>query len=673
MCTSDVASVDGEADVCREVDEKAKGERRSSALRRLPRIEMSIVLLGFLCNGYGKYAAMSRLPTGGSARGFVELLAGDFLFVGLLLLGFAIAYRLFAYRWAGRMVLVAAVIYCIWSASNMAWLFATGVQIHVGVFKNLMSDPVEFGSIVTNRLWNTPQFTIPLVLCGLSAALIVLFRFIRPAPLSAGRLRKRLTILWSLLFCAIGLGLTLTFASGEPRRAALSYSSHWFGITSLIGLDAASIDSDLATDRHIPRRGERSIVPPDQAGRKPHVVLIVLESTAHWATSLGGQPTELTPVLAQLARDGLEFPTTRAVVTHTTQSQFSILTGETPNLSGGFAEAVLVDRPYETLATILGRRGYRSRFSQMVRATFECNPGLVANLGFDSFWAREDHGDPAANLGYLAGDDFKMIAPAFDWFDDQESPCFMFFMSSVAHDPYELPKWFGDTPTDERSAYLACIRYTDAFVGEIIARLEQRGVRDDTLICIVADHGEGMMDHDVSLHNENPYDVGLRVPWIISWPGGIAESRSVSGNHSLLDVAPTVLDVLGHDIRTAGFEGVSAIRKQAQDRKTFFAGWYEDSPAGYVEGNMKYVVWPRTKKAYEYDLSSDPQEKAPRVLDAMAYERLATELRQRRAAKRISFAPKRYRSLRLFDRWETSALGDVAWCYYVNESGIRQP
>lgn len=40
----------------------------------------------------------------------------------------------------------------------------------------------------------------------------------------------------------------------------------------------------------------------------------------------------------------------------------------------------------------------------MVRATFECNPGLFANLGFECFWSREDNGDPQDHLGYFAGD-----------------------------------------------------------------------------------------------------------------------------------------------------------------------------------------------------------------------------------------------------------------------------
>ncbi len=638
--------------------------------RRLPRIETVILLAGLLCNAYGKLV-MLRGHEYMDSWTLIRAVATDVAFFG----GAAILFEMIRVRLpmalATRLPMIIAVLLCAWSVANMAWLIATGIQIHISVFSSLLHDPGEFGGIVLNRLRNTPRFTIPTVTAVLFFGVIFVRRLICPERISfqvesRTRIRRRYRV--PVLAVIFGVTVSRLGATTDPRLGALLYSSHWFALASLAGFDGSSQPDLLAEGRPLARQGERPIAPPSPTAPKPNVVLVVMESTALWSTSLGGQPADQTPNLASLARQGVWIERARPVVTHTTQSQFSLLTGVDPNLEGDFVEAVLVDSPYESLATILRANGYRSRFSQMVRASFECNPGLVANLGFDSFWAREDAHDPASHLGYFSGDDFKMLGPAFDWMDTQKTPTMMFLMTSAAHHPYEAPAWFGPGRANVEQDYLQTVRYTDAFVGEVVAQLKKRGIFEDTLLCVVADHGEGIGRKGVLQHNSDPYEEALRVPWIITWPKKLPAGKVVRENCSLVDLTPTLLSLLGNQIQNAAFTGVDALGSVPPLRRLWFKGWQTDAPGGYVEGDTKVIYWPSLGKAFSFDLATDPDENEPIALDDQATAEVRQSLGQWRSRSRISFHPKRYREHRLFERWQVFALGNMAWCYYVDDT-----
>lgn len=631
-----------------------------------------ILLAGLACAVYGKYFVLHRSHLENLIEATLQASMSDLLFFGIIFLLMALGHALIPWKVSARLALVSAVIISCWSVANMAWLMATGVQIHQKVLANLFANPKEFGPIVTNRLANTPQMTYPLALFTLAAVAIVIWRLLRPEPMKAWR--KQYGYPSILVMTAVGVLLGVghlpgTFETLPPRRAALSYSSHFLAVSTTLGFNSHSTTKHTTGPRRLPHAGRRNIVPPPSSSPntlpQPHVVMIIMESVAHWATSLSERSGDTTPMLAELADRGVTFGNTRAMVPHTTQSQFIMLTGATSSLEGDFVEAVVADSPYESLATILSASGYRTRFSQMVRATFECNPGLFANLGFERFWAREDNDDPRDHLGYFAGDDFKMVDPAFAWFDEQDAPCLLVFMTSVAHDPYEVPSWYGPPIEDPKNAYLQAVSFTDAFVGRVINELGARGVLDDTLLCIISDHGEGFGEHGIRQHGQNPYEESLRIPWIISWPKKIPGGKVVTAPTSVLDVTPTMLNLLGYDTSLAGFDGMDALSSIPADRKIPFATWHVNDPAGFIEGNTKTIYWPRLDAAYRFDLLTDPKENDPVRLSEEETEGVRQELMAWRDHNRITFDAKRYREQFLFGHWQTSGFGNTAWCYYI--------
>lgn len=93
------------------------------------------------------------------------------------------------------------------------------------------------------------------------------------------------------------------------------------------------------------------------------------------------------------------------------------------------------------------------------------------------------------------------------------------------------------------------IRHTDAFLGRLFEELRHRGLWDRTLIVVTSDHGEEFADHRPSkiynVHCDTTYDELVRVPLILRAPGRITDGRVIADQVRLLDLAPTILELLG--------------------------------------------------------------------------------------------------------------------------------
>ena len=92
-----------------------------------------------------------------------------------------------------------------------------------------------------------------------------------------------------------------------------------------------------------------------------------------------------------------------------------------------------------------------------------------------------------------------------------------------------------------RAAYWAMCDLIDVQVGRLLAKLEETGQLENTLVIFMSDHGEMLGDHGIYLKGPYFYEEAIHVPLIVSWPGHI-QPRRVSGMVELVDIAPTLLD-----------------------------------------------------------------------------------------------------------------------------------
>lgn len=155
------------------------------------------------------------------------------------------------------------------------------------------------------------------------------------------------------------------------------------------------------------------------------------------------------------------------------------------------------------------------------------------------------------------------------------------------------------------------IAYADIWIGALVAGLKKLGLYDQVVLVVTADHGEEFFDHGGFEHGDTFYDELLRIPLIIHVPG-LGNGRTVDAQVSLLDVTPTLLDLLGvvHQEPLQGLSLRHAMAGEPFPDRVLFAE---------ANQGMRRVAM-RTKKlkymhdAYQagrpqaFDLESDPTE-----------------------------------------------------------------
>jgi phosphoglycerol transferase MdoB-like AlkP superfamily enzyme len=531
-----------------------------------------------------------------------------------------------------RTAILTAAIVCTWSVINAGWLIATGTQVLPAVLLSLIGDPINRFAIVGHHLILQPIVAVALL--GPSAIALTFLFMVLANPLPPKHNSK--TFLQRIIIYALTVIAVVSVSSAKARNTSegivsqsLRYNCQLKVLTSLFSHSSdqmANHDYSDAT-RKIPTFDEIDISLIAGVPKSPHnVVIVILEGVTYKHTSLYDDSHNLTPYLATLARQGVVFTNSRTPFTHSTKAFFSILTGRFPSLSQDYVEAIPALKPYAGIATILEEKlNFRTAFFQSAKGNFEARPGLVYNLGFDKFWARDDLNDPNTYLGYLASDEFAMLKPIADWIKADERPFLLVVLCSATHDPYEVPQWFGDNQGEPIERYRRTLAYTDSFIKTLDAELGKLGCAENTIFCVTGDHGEAFGEHGRLGHDRIPFDEVLRIVWLLRAPGLIEAGRQVTEPAFSVDVTPTVLSLLGFDIDTAGFNGINPLQSHRQ-RKLYFSSWIRRGPAGYVRGNEKFIYDPTNRMVVVYDLQEDPRESKGKEIEGRQAENVIAEV-----------------------------------------------
>ena len=487
-------------------------------------------------------------------------------------------------------------------------------------------------------------------------AILALRRAAKPiGPWVDGQGRAR-----ALGLCAL-VGLVLLLVVPSPRQYALERlhanavlrtywgmttgTYRWKGPPGTFNgyLPRDLVDADaLATLRTGPRR---------------NVVLIVLESTRRDDTSLAGPTAPArTPNLVALAARGLDLTHARTVIPQTTKSVWSMLCGRLPLLETTvFENTGTLD--VQCVPSILDTAGWRTGFFQSAIGRFEDRPRLVGGLGFREFLSSEHI--TSEILGYLASDDEILVKPLAAWIDQApDQPFFATLLTSATHHPYDLStshaarlKIAGAPHESERERYDRQIEAADRMIGDVLGVLHQRGLTDRTIVIVVGDHGEGFGDKGIKQHGSNFFEEGLRVPFVIAGPG--VPPRKVDAATTLLDLAPTLLEMLGVPMSAAASRATHArsiLREAPRDRVLPFACFYDNACRGFVRNDTKVVYVPETGQAFSYDLAADPDESKPTPLSDELAARLA-EVQTLIDAHRSAGWPRTKTALDRFPKW----------------------
>ncbi len=257
---------------------------------------------------------------------------------------------------------------------------------------------------------------------------------------------------------------------------------------------------------------------------------------------------------------------------------------------------------------------------------------------------------------------------------EAQEPFFLWVHYFDPHSPYEYRKEYeateriGEEPDfykgystamrERIRNYDSEVRYSDHYLGELLKAIDDLGLRDNTLVVVLADHGESLGEHGYEGHGRALYENIVRVPLIFRYPGHIPAGKVIEHPVSLLDLAPTLIDLTvaahsNHRIPNT-FRGKSLApswnggdwEPSETIRYITWAGqrwvmpsWLSklwlgnlDFPlqVGYAR-NARKVLWETDEKQLDVtDLTKDPHELSSQVFDpdSATYERETAALKR---------------------------------------------
>ena len=357
-----------------------------------------------------------------------------------------------------------------------------------------------------------------------------------------------------------------------------------------------------------------------RCGRAPapserSVILVTLDTTRADRIGAFGGTAVPTPNLDAVAREGAIFEQAISQIPLTLPSHASILTGRYPSSHGVHHNGLYRLRESETtLATCLRAAGFET-------AAFVA--GYVLNRGFGLEQGFESYDDVEVNR-FLGGEDQLFLAErtadqvnarVLDWLGRRRPGRFFLWVHYYdPHEPYRPPETQGRTL--HGSGYDREISYVDACFGDLVKRFRDGGLLDRSVLVVVGDHGESLGEHGEDTHGYFLYDATLRVPFILRAPGLVPGGLTVGGPVELVDVAPTVLDLLGlpplekaqgKSLRPR-IEGTDDGRLATAHAETLMPRLEYGLAALHMirDPRYKYIEAPRPEL---YDLENDPGER----------------------------------------------------------------
>ena len=364
--------------------------------------------------------------------------------------------------------------------------------------------------------------------------------------------------------------------------------------------------------------GRRGFGPATPRSRL-NLLLVTLDTARADRLGCYGYTPARTPRLDRLAAEGIRFERAYATAPITLPSHASLFTGLYPFEHGvrNNGNFYLSDR-YETLATTLKAQGYRT--AAFVSAfILDRRYGLAR--GFDTYDDRMEGAQPQV-LALEAERRGDRTALALSrWLEAgaaEPTPFFAWLHLYDPHEPYRPPPPFREVFASR--PYDGEIAFDDAAVASILDKLGTTGLLDRTLVAVVADHGESLGDHGEETHSMFVYESAIRIPMILWRPGRLPAGVVVREPVRAIDLAPTLLELLGAPALKAPharslvplIEGRSAGGSPAVYAETYLPKFYMNwAPLRtIVDERYKLIDAPRPEL---YDLVQDPGETQNRL------------------------------------------------------------
>lgn len=319
------------------------------------------------------------------------------------------------------------------------------------------------------------------------------------------------------------------------------------------------------------------------AGERPNFVVMVADDLGWGDLGSYGHPTIRTPHLDRLAERGIRFTDGYAAAPVCSPARAGLLTGRIPSRVGIYdwippGSDVHLKTSETTVAELLRDAGYETFYL----GKWHLNGGLDTDQpqpddhGFDHWlatagFAMPSHLDPfnfaldGVELGPQRGYACQLLADqALRWLSrrhDRDRPFLMVIGFHEPHEviasPPELTDSYPVTQNRQEAEYFANVTNLDSAVGRIVTALDAMGYAENTLVLFTSDNGPEMTNRHPQAQRSygsagilrgkklQLWEGGIRVPFIVSWPGRIEPGTVSAVPVSGLDLLPTLAELAG--------------------------------------------------------------------------------------------------------------------------------
>jgi arylsulfatase A-like enzyme len=345
------------------------------------------------------------------------------------------------------------------------------------------------------------------------------------------------------------------------------------------------------------------------AARGRNVIWVLLESTGAQYLKPYGADRDPMPRLSAFAARSMLFENAYAAYPMSIKGLFSMLCSGGPAAQTSAEHYTAARVPCPSIADRFRTAGYRTALVHSGRFVYLGMRGVVEERGFDTLLDAGDIGGQYASS--FGVDEPSSVKRSLAFVDSlaKDERFFLMYLPIAGHHPYhspgEGPRPFGEAaPMD---AYASDLYRGDLALGELIDGIAARGLERETLWVFVGDHGEAFYQHEGNFaHALFLYEENVHVPLMVVAPGLIEEPLRAEQVGSVIDIAPTLLDLVGLPVPRA-YQGRSLLSPSPG-----VARFYADQvlfQTGLRIGPWKFILDMESGRSKLFDLRVDRGER----------------------------------------------------------------
>ena len=416
--------------------------------------------------------------------------------------------------------------------------------------------------------------------------------------------------------------------------------------------------------------GNKGLIKNTKDTSKPNIIFVLADDLGYGDVGFNGQQKIKTPVLDQVAKEGMIFTRHYAGSTVCGPSRASLMTGmhtghssvrENPRWTKS-GKPVDISKEDITVAEELKRAGYYTGLIGKWGLAENLSEGKPNLQGFDYFYGFNDHlsahhyypetiweNDSIIKLkGNVQKDKLGQYSQnlftnkALDFLNSQSSnqPFFLYLAYTIPHFELTIPAsekqayinqdWplrkmkMGHYRHDENGhvTYASMISRMDKDIGLLLSKLKELGMDDNTLVIFTSDNGHEYDNINDEFFNSNGvfrgrkrdlYEGGIRMPFIARWPNKIKAGSKTDHISAFWDFLPTACDIAGvkPSAKNDGISYLPALLGNKDPQKHDYLYWEFNEGKGpiqaLIQGDWKLIYF--VNDHYElYNLKEDPSE-----------------------------------------------------------------